>query len=151
MSWKVEKNGYIKTWAQDSRNSFKIKLKYIVVPKGVKNELRFIDTPYRFQSYQEAREYAKELFPCNAYVIEGSRDDPNFNETEFIKRTTREELYKTRHYDMYGVKPSYIKLSNTNSYKSIELEQKLRDIDYLRKKLDEKETEIKTLTGKNKL
>jgi hypothetical protein len=145
MSWKLEKNGYIKTWAQDSRNSYKIKLKYFVVPKGVKNELRFIDTPYRFQSFQEAREYAKELFPCNAYVIEGSGDKPNFNETQFIQRATREEVYKSKDYDLYGVKPNYIQLkSNGNN----SLKQKLEDIDYLRKKLDAME---KQLISTNKL
>ena len=60
MSWRTEQNGFIKTWAQDVRNSYKVRLKYVLVPKGVQTDVRFIDTPYRFQSYQEAREYAME-------------------------------------------------------------------------------------------
>jgi hypothetical protein len=142
MSWKLEKNGYIKTWAQDSRNSYKIKLKYFVVPKGVKNELRFIDTPYRFQSFQEAREYAKELFPCNAYVIEGSGDQPNFNETKFIQRATREEMYKSKNYDLYGANPRYIQLKS-NSNNSL-IMKKLEDIEYLKNKLDIIEKQLKS-------
>ena len=109
MSWRTEQNGFIKTWAQDVRNSYKVRLKYVLVPKGVQTDIRFIDTPYRFQSYQEAREYAKELFPCYSYAVEGSPDQPNFNETQFVQRTTKEQLQNTKYYDVYGVKRSYMK------------------------------------------
>jgi hypothetical protein len=162
MSWKTENNGFIKTWAQDVRNSYKIRLKYVIVPKGVKTDMRFIDTPYRFQSYQEAREYAKELFPCYSYAVEGSPDIPNFNETQFVQRTTRNELQKTKYYDVYGVKRSYMKeaipventvqTSKRNNSSAVtkltvedEIEKKLADITVLRLKLDEKEAELKQM------
>ena len=162
MSWKTENNGFIKTWAQDVRNSYKIRLKYVIVPKGVKTDIRFIDTPYRFQSYQEAREYAKELFPCYSYAVEGSPDIPNFNETQFVQRTTRDELQKTKYYDLYGVKRSYMKeaipventvqISKRNNSSAVtkltvedEIEKKLADITLLRLKLDEKEAELKQM------
>jgi hypothetical protein len=160
MSWKTENNGFIKTWAQDIRNSYKIRLKYAIVPKGVKTDVRFIDTPYRFQSYEEAREYAKELFPCYAFIVDGSPDIPNFNETQVVRRTTKEELQKAKYYDVYGVKRSYMKenldsrqspSSNKGSANSanskLDLEKefntKLNDIQVLRRKLDEKENELK--------
>lgn len=173
MSWKIEDNGFIKTWAQDVRNSYIIRLKYALIPKGVKTDVRFIDTPYRFQSYQEARAYAKELFPCYSYAIEGSADIPNFNESQFIQRTPASEIHKVKYYDLYGVKPSYIKNNNTalesrkiyksnsdsNSKKSNknsnidinnkdihldeEINRRLKDIEVLRRKLDEKEQELK--------
>ena len=113
MSWKTENNGFIKTWAQDVRNSYKIRLKYVIIPKGVQTNVRFIDTPYRFQTYQEAREYGKELFPCYSYSVEGSPDNPNFNETQFVQRTSKDELLKTKYYDTYGVKRSYNKIPET--------------------------------------
>ena len=169
MSWKLEDNGFIKTWAQDVRNSYMIRLKYALIPKGVKADVRFVDTPYRFQSYQEARAYAKELFPCYSYAIEGSADVPNFNESQFIQRMPADEIHKVKYYDLYGVKPSYVKTnntgleskkvytSNTNSKKNSnsknvnsknidvekEINKRLEDIDVLRKKLDEKERELK--------
>jgi hypothetical protein len=165
MSWKTENNGFVKTWAQDIRNSYKIRLKYALVPKGVKTDVRFIDTPYRFQSYQEAREYAKELFPCYSFVVDGSPDIPNFNETQVVNRTSRTELEKAKYYDVYGVKRSYMKESldtreptpsknskgsnsNVNSSNSKldlekEVNKKLNDIQVLRRKLDEKEEELK--------
>jgi hypothetical protein len=165
MSWKTENNGFVKTWAQDIRNSYKIRLKYALVPKGVKTDVRFIDTPYRFQSYQEAREYAKELFPCYSFIVDGSPDIPNFNETQVVNRTSRTELKKAKYYDIYGVKRSYInepfddvkipasnnsRRSNSNANNSsnkLDLEQevnkKLNDIQVLRRKLDEKEQELK--------
>jgi hypothetical protein len=163
MSWKTENNGFVKTWAQDIRNSYKIRLKYAIVPKGVKTDVRFIDTPYRFQSYEEAREYAKELFPCYAFIVDGSPDIPNFNETQVVRRTTKEELQKAKYYDVYGVKRSYMKESvnsreipasnnsrrsnDTNSNSKLDLEKevnkKLNDIQVLRRKLDEKEDELK--------
>ena len=169
MSWKLEDNGFIKTWAQDVRNSYMIRLKYALIPKGVKTDVKFVDTPYRFQSYQEARAYAKELFPCYSYAIEGSADSPNFNESQFIQRMPADEIHKVKYYDLYGVKPSYIKTNNSglesrkiysnskannnkanNSKKANniidvnkEIEKRLEDIDVLRKKLDEKEKELK--------
>ena len=162
MSWKTENNGFVKTWAQDIRNSYKIRLKYAIVPKGVKTDVRFIDTPYRFQSYEEAREYAKELFPCYAFIVDGSPDIPNFNETQVVRRTTKEELQKAKYYDVYGVKRSYmkdslnsreatsanIKITNDNTSNSKfdlekEVNKKLNDIQVLRRKLDEKEDELK--------
>jgi len=167
MSWRKENDGFIKTWAQDIRNSYKVRLKYALIPKGVQADVRFIDTPYRFQSYQEAREYAKELFPCYSYIVEGSADVPNFNESQFVQRTSREELQKTKYYDVYGVKRSYMKES-ANSRNSTpvqskknnspavtiltvedEIEKKLADIEVLRIKLDEKEAELKRLAPSN--
>lgn len=163
MSWRTEQNGFIKTWAQDVRNSYKVRLKYVLVPKGVKTDVRFIDTPYRFQSYQEAREYAKELFPCYSYAVEGSPDQPNFNETQFVQRTTKEELQNTKYYDVYGVKRSYMKepldsremneevVTTRTTKKSVpltkltveeQINQKLTDIEILRLKLNEKESEL---------
>jgi hypothetical protein len=163
MSWRTEQNGFIKTWAQDVRNSYKVRLKYVLVPKGVKTDVRFIDTPYRFQTYQEAREYAKELFPCYSYAVEGSPDQPNFNETQFVQRTTKEELQNIKYYDVYGVKRSYMKepldsremnepiITKRNKKKIIpskkltveeQIEQKLTDIEVLRKKLDQKESDL---------
>ena len=163
MSWRTEQNGFIKTWAQDVRNSYKVRLKYVLVPKGVQTDVRFIDTPYRFQSYQEAREYAKELFPCYSYAVEGSPDQPNFNETQFVQRTTKEQLQNTKYYDVYGVKRSYMKepldsremneevVTTRTTKKSVPLtkltveeriDQKLTDIEMLRLKLNEKELEL---------
>jgi hypothetical protein len=166
MSWRTEQNGFIKTWAQDVRNSYKVRLKYVLVPKGVQTDVRFIDTPYRFQSYQEAREYAKELFPCYSYAVEGSPDQPNFNETQFVQRTTKEELQNTKYYDVYGVKRSYMKepldsremneeveevVTKRTNKKSVpltkltveeQIEKKLDDIEILRLKLNEKESEL---------
>ena len=163
MSWRTEQNGFIKTWAQDVRNSYKVRLKYVLVPKGVQTDIRFIDTPYRFQSYQEAREYAKELFPCYSYAVEGSPDQPNFNETQFVQRTTKEELQNTKYYDVYGVKRSYMKepldsremneqvVTTRTTKKSVpltkltveeQIDQKLTDIEILRLKLNEKESEL---------
>jgi hypothetical protein len=71
-------NGALKTWAQNVRNSYKVRLKYSLVPKGVAVDTRYVDTPYRFETSQEAREYAKQLFPCYSFVIKGSRDPPTF-------------------------------------------------------------------------
>ncbi len=170
-SFKIEKNDYIKTWAQDVRNSYKIRLKYALVPKGVQTDVRFVDTPYRFQTYQEAREYAKELFPCYSFVVEGSADQPNFNETQFVQRVSSDDIHKIKYYDLYGVKPSYIKTSNPNIYSNKqfnsnnsrsnnsrsnnsrsnvnfskkEIQKKLEDIEVLRRKLDEKEKELRSL------
>jgi hypothetical protein len=163
MSWKTENNGFVKTWAQDIRNSYKIRLKYAIVPKGVKTDVRYIDTPYRFQSYGEAREYAKELFPCYSFVVDGSPDIPNFNESLVVNRTSRTELKKAKYYDVYGVKRSYInepfdavelpasnnsrRSNSNNSNSKLDLEKevnkKLNDIQILRRKLDEKEEELK--------
>ena len=163
MSWRTENDGFIKTWAQDVRNSYKVRLKYVLVPKGVQTDIRFIDTPYRFQSYQEAREYATELCPCYSYVVDGSPDNPNFNETQFVKRTTKEQFQNTKYYDVYGVKRSYMKepldsremneevVTTRTTKKSVPLtkltveeriDQKLTDIEMLRLKLTEKELEL---------
>jgi hypothetical protein len=167
MSWKLEQDGFIKTWAQDVRNSYMIRLKYVVVPKGVKTNVRYIDTPYRFQSYQEAREYAKELFPCYGYSVQGSADRPNFNETQFVQRISKDDMNKIKYYDLYGVKPGYIKTSNPgvnslrnynsvantksmNNVKKLNSTEmkKLNDIQVLKQKLAEKEAEILSLKRK---
>ena len=66
--------GGVKTWAQNAHNSYMVRLKYTLIPKGIPVDVKYVDTPYRFKTYQEARTYAKQLFPCHTYVIEGSRD-----------------------------------------------------------------------------
>lgn len=142
MSWKTEDRGYIKTWAQDIRSSYKIRLKYMLVPKGVEVESHFVDTPYRFETYKDAREYAKELFPCYAYVVDGSPDSPNFNEREFLSRGKPKEVENMKYSQVYDVKEPVLFTKNIG--KEIEkVNQKLTDIEVLRKKLDEKEKELK--------
>ena len=141
MSWKTENNGFIKTWAQDIRNSYKIRLKYAVVPKGVKTDVRYIDTPYRFESYQEAREYAKELFPCNSFIVDGSSDIPNFNETLVVNKPPLKQVKKDNR------KYTNIDITINGANSKLDLEKdvniKLNDIQVLRRKLDEKEEQLK--------
>jgi hypothetical protein len=146
MSWNTENRGYIKTWAQDIRNSYKIRLKYVLVPKGVQVESHFIDTPYRFGSYKDAREYAKELFPCYAYVVEGSADIPNFNEREFLSRGKTKETENIKYSQVYTLKEPflYTKEKTIEEQESeADIKQKLLDIEILRAKLDKKEAELK--------
>lgn len=151
MSWKTENRGYIKTWAQDIRNSYKIRLKYVLVPKGVEVESHFIDTPYRFETYKDAREYAKELFPCYSFVVDGSADSPNFNEREFLSRGKPKELENMKYSQVYDIKEPVLFTKNSGKELEKDIKQKLADIEVLRKKLDEKEAELKTqLTGKIK-
>jgi hypothetical protein len=151
MSWKTENRGYIKTWAQDIRNSYKIRLKYVLVPKGVEVESHFIDTPYRFETYQDAREYAKELFPCYSFVVDGSADSPNFNEREFLSRGKPKELENMKYSQVYDIKEPVLFTKNSGKELERDIKQKLADIEVLRKKLDEKEAELKTqLTSKSK-
>ena len=101
-------HGALKTWAQNVRNSYKVRLKYSLVPKGVAVDTRYVDTPYRFETVQEAREYAKQLFPCYSFVIKGSRDPPTFT------------TYKDHSRDQSDIAT------------------RLRDIDVLQRKLEEK-------------
>jgi hypothetical protein len=151
MSWNTENRGYIKTWAQDIRNSYKIRLKYVLVPKGVEVESHFVDTPYRFETYKDAREYAKELFPCYSYVVEGSPEEPNFNEREFISRGKPKELQNMKYSQVYDVKEPILFTKNIGNGKETEkdIKQKLADIEVLRKKLDEKEMELKKQLASN--
>ena len=109
-----ENNGAIKTWAQNVRNSYKVRLKYTLVPKGVATDTRYVDTPYRFETVQEAREYAKQLFPCYSFVIKGSRDPPTFN--------TYKDSFRGRN----GIESRQ------------DIESRLRDIEILQRKLQEK-------------
>lgn len=146
MSWNTEKRGYIKTWAQDIRSSYKIRLKYVLVPKGVAVESHFIDTPYRFETYKDAREYAKELFPCYSFVVEGSADTPNFNEREFVARGKPQEVENAKYSQVFSVKEPilFTKGKSIEEKESEEdIRQKLVDIEILRAKLDIKEAELK--------
>lgn len=148
MSWKTENRGYIKKWAQDIRNSYKIRLKYVLVPKGVQVESHFVDTPYRFETYKDAREYAKELFPCYSFVVEGSADIPNFNEREFVSRGKPKEIENAKYSEVFTVKEPVLftknKKNNTTDTEA-DIKQKLVDIEILRSKLDKKEAELKKL------
>lgn len=148
MSWKTENRGYIKKWAQDIRNSYKIRLKYVLVPKGVQVESHFVDTPYRFETYKDAREYAKELFPCYSFVVEGSADIPNFNEREFVSRGKPKEIENAKYSEVFTVKEPVLftknKKSNTTDTEA-DIKQKLLDIEILRSKLDKKEAELKKI------
>lgn len=148
MSWKTENRGYIKKWAQDIRNSYKIRLKYVLVPKGVQVESHFVDTPYRFETYKDAREYAKELFPCYSFVVEGSADIPNFNEREFVSRGKPKEIENAKYSEVFTVKEPVLftknKKSNTTDTEA-DIKQKLVDIEILRSKLDKKEAELKKI------
>jgi hypothetical protein len=148
MSWKTENRGYIKKWAQDIRNSYKIRLKYVLVPKGVQVESHFVDTPYRFETYKDAREYAKELFPCYSFVVEGSADIPNFNEREFVSRGKPKEIENAKYSEVFTVKEPVLFTKNkksNNTDTEADIKQKLVDIEILRSKLDKKEAELKKL------
>jgi hypothetical protein len=148
MSWKTENRGYIKKWAQDIRNSYKIRLKYVLVPKGVQVESHFVDTPYRFETYKDAREYAKELFPCYSFVVEGSADIPNFNEREFVSRGKPKEIENAKYSEVFTVKEPVLFTKNkksNNTDTEADIKQKLVDIEILRSKLDKKEAELKKI------
>ena len=103
---------------------------------------------YKFYNYKDAREYAKELFPCYSFVVEGSADIPNFNEREFVSRGKPKEIENAKYSEVFTVKEPVLftknKKSNTTDTEA-DIKQKLVDIEILRSKLDKKEAELKKI------
>ena len=54
--------------------SFKIQLPFVQIPPHLRLEERYIDTPYRFQNYHEAIEYARAAFPNYRLRLVPSQD-----------------------------------------------------------------------------
>lgn len=74
-------------WGQDISPppSYKVQVVYYDVPPHVKLEERWIDTPYRFKSYEDALMSGQRLFKGFNFRVTGSNDQPHYNEEEISK------------------------------------------------------------------
>ncbi len=84
-----EQNGgdeSVKTWAQDYSppGSYKIQIGYIEIPKTIKFDEKWVDTPYRFQSFHDANMEADRIFDGYLFRIVGSNDQPYWNAPPYL-------------------------------------------------------------------
>jgi hypothetical protein len=110
-----------------NKGSFKIKVRYVVVPTGTTFTEKEVDTPYRFETRDEAEEYVRKYFPHYNVRIQDSRDPSNVRDEEYFRKQI--QLYE----------PYPGNLPEANRSKS--LEERLEDIRIVRMQLENKEFE----------
>ena len=108
---KNQKGGRIDVnlWAQDQSppSSYKIQLGYIEVPKTIKFDEKWVDTPYRFKSFHDANNEADRIFDGYTYRIIGSNDDPHWEAPSYLyqNRNISDNIKDQRWYEVVGIKP----------------------------------------------
>lgn len=92
-------------WFQDGTpTSYKIQLGYLDIPQHL-IKTNFVDTPYRFSSFEDANNIAADMFPNVQFRIVGSSDEPHWSApTATVKA---DKLKSEKWYDVYGVRPKY--------------------------------------------
>jgi hypothetical protein len=64
--------------------SYKIQLGYVHIPKTIKMDARWMDTPYRFTSFGDANQQANQIFTGYSYRIVGSNDRPHVQAPSYL-------------------------------------------------------------------
>lgn len=93
-------------WFQEGQpSSYKVQLVYYDIPPHLVQK-KYIDTPYRFATFQDANELATNLFPNVEARIVGSADQPHWNAPP-VKAVPEDQIKAERWYDLYGMRPKY--------------------------------------------
>ena len=90
-------------WFQEGvPTSYKIQVLYQEVPEFVKT--RLVDTPFRFASYEDAKNVGDDMFKGVEFKIVGSSDKPHWQDSP-MERVPSTKLANKSWYDLYGVAP----------------------------------------------
>lgn len=96
-----------KDWFRDGQpSSYKIQLSYVEIPKHLKLQERTVDTPFRFESFEEAQNAADDLFKGYSYKVIGSNDEVHWQAAPVGKKLSN-DVTDDSWYNIYGVKPTY--------------------------------------------
>jgi hypothetical protein len=99
----------INLWGQDQAppGSYKIQLGYIDIPKTIKFDERWMDTPYRFKSFHDANAEATRIFDGYSYRIIASNDRPYWDAPSYLhqNRNTLKPGNNQHWYDVVGIEP----------------------------------------------
>jgi len=99
----------VKLWGQDQvpPNSYKIQLSYVEIPRTVRFQEKWLDAPYRFNSFHDANQEADRIFAGYNYRIVGSNDNPHWDAPGYLNQTREARELRTdrRWYNVVGVKP----------------------------------------------
>ena len=96
----------VQMWSQLSApaNSYKIQLGYLEIPKTVPYDEKWLDTPYRFQSFHDAAQEGDRIFKGYTTRIVGSNDSPYWDAPSYL-RQEKSLISNRQWYDVVGVKP----------------------------------------------
>ena len=94
----------VNTWGQTSAppSSYKIQVGYVEVPKTLQLDPKWLDTPYRFKSFQDANGEAGRLFDGYQYRIIGSNDRPHWDAPSYLHQNVT-DLGQQQWYNVVGV------------------------------------------------
>ncbi len=112
MSYKKRRNqkggdiSDVQLWGQEQvpPSSYKIQLGYVEVPKTIKFDEKWLDTPYRFKSFEDANQEAQRLFDGYQIRIVGSNDNPHWDAPSYLKRNMK-AVQSQPWYDVVGMDP----------------------------------------------
>lgn len=123
----------IKLWGQDDAPplSYKIQVGYIEIPKTIKLDEKWLDTPYRFKSFQDANQEAGQMFDGYSVRIVGSNDNPHWDAPSYLNQNIN-VIKNQKWYNVVGIEPNLqkeikdVKLPPNKQYVMSEL-SKLRN------------------------
>ena len=99
--------GDIQLWGQDQvpASSYKIQLGYLEIPKTIKFDEKWLDTPYRFKSFHDANDEASRVFNGYQVRIVASNDRPYWDAPSYLHqdRTQLKPADNEHWYDIVGV------------------------------------------------
>jgi hypothetical protein len=81
----------LNVWGQNHvpPSSYKIQIGYIELPKTVKFDEKWVDTPYRFSSFHDANDEASKRFIGYDYRITGSNDTPHWAVPSYLEQNRK--------------------------------------------------------------
>jgi hypothetical protein len=99
----------VQLWGQDQTppSSYKIQIGYLEIPKTIKFDEKWLDTPYRFKSFHDANDEASRIFDGYLIRVVGSNDNPYWDAPSYLHQN-RQQLKPAdsgqKWYDVVGVK-----------------------------------------------
>ena len=91
-------------WSQESTaspGSYKIQVHYVDIPKHIKLKTKKVDTPFRFNSYEDAEKVAAQMFDAYDFSIVASNDEPHWQLPTEKKRV--KDINSVDWYTVHGV------------------------------------------------
>lgn len=106
----------IKLWNQDNLppSSYKIQIGYVEIPKTIKLDEKWLDTPYRFKSFSDANQQAQQIFDGYQFRIVSSNDQPYWDAPSYL-HIPMDSIKRNSWSDIVGVKPITQTLPTTSA------------------------------------
>ena len=132
---------YTGTTSKPVSRSFKIALKYIYLDPKNKQVVKYINTPYRLKTYEDAVNFARKVYPCYECTILETGQEANTDPIQVADTAASYDIEKLR-VENALLRQELERLRQSNAFSRATLAQQQRNY-------EQKERSLRANVGKN--